>query len=328
MAFGKSADEVAEALAAFPNLKEITAKWQKLTNFVQAKYPGIKVMVDLAVQAPQPYYTGPIIQGFLPILGENLFSGGRYDQLLKNYQEEFYPAVGLGMNLERLLAARKKVATQPDPVVVVLAKGRVEEDVRSLLKAAGVDTSPLENPGRKLIFESADKHFHFILVKPSDVLKYLDRGIGDIGVVGSDTIAEQEQNHYDVLDLQRGKAEFVLAAPAGFQLDGNQRHRIATKYPKTASQYFNRRGQDVELIKLEGSVELGPLTGLADAIVDISQTGDTLRANKLKVYEELVPVSTHLLVRRGALFQHQTELTKLIENLMKELKEGWQDEDY
>ena len=320
LAFGQRGEEILPKLGQIPAVKPIIIKWQKIADFIHQHFPNIKVTVDLAGQAPQPYYTGTMIQGFLPDLGETLFSGGRYDCLLKNFQGDFCPALGMGLNIQRLMAAQKQPAKGQHPIVVVLAKGRVEEDVRPLLQAAGIDTSPLEHPGRRLIFESADHQFRFILVKPTDVLKYLDRGIGDIGVVGSDTTDEQEQNHYDVLDLKRGQAEFVVAAPAGFNLNNSQRHRIATKYPKRAGSYFNSRGQDVELIKLEGSVELGPLTGLADAIMDISQTGNTLEANQLEVYDTVCQVSTHLLVRRGALWQHQQQLTKVIEALINELK--------
>lgn len=230
----------------------------------------------------------------------------------------------MGLNIETILAdwRRKPEEMKPqEPIVMVLGKGRVEKDARPLLKAAGIDTSLLENPARKLIFDSTDGKYRFILVKPSDVVKYLDRGIGDVGIVGSDTIAEQVQNHYDVLNLQTGKAEFVVAAPQGFNLDTPTRKRIATKYPKIATEYFSNRGEDVELIKLEGSVELGPLTGLSDAIIDITQTGNTLRENHLQVYDAVGPVATHMLVRAGALLRFQLELTKVINNLVNILKE-------
>ena len=225
----------------------------------------------------------------------------------------------MGFNIDTIMAEWQREAADhnPDePIVVVLAKGRVEKDTRPLLKSAGIDTTPLENQDRKLVFDSPDGIYRFILVKADDVVKYLDRGIGDVGIVGSDTIAEQIQNHYDVLNLQTGQAAFVLAAPPNFKIDGIQRKRIATKYPKMASHYFSQHGEDVELVKLSGSVELGPLTGLSDAIIDITQTGDTLRENNLVIYDTVGEVATHLLVRPGALLQFQSKLKQVIENLI------------
>ncbi|GAO99632.1 ATP phosphoribosyltransferase [Fructobacillus ficulneus] len=322
LAFGESGETVMDELRNIEAVQEILANWQLLATHLHNYYPEVSLTVDLAGSSPQPYYTGTIIRGFVPSLGRYLFTGGRYDGLMKNKDQQGLPAFGLALKIETILAdwQRQPQEVQPNqPIVMVLAKGRVEEDVRLFLRAAGVDNEELDRPGRKLIFNSPDGRYRFILVKPTDVVKYLDLGIGDIGIVGSDTVAEQESDHYDVLDLQTGKAAFILAAPAGFNLTGGRRKRIATKYPKVARAYFQAHGEDVELIKLEGSVELGPLTGLSDAIIDITQTGKTLEENNLVIYDQVGQVSTHLLVRRGALLQHQAELSRLIQTLSQEL---------
>ncbi|MBZ6008624.1 ATP phosphoribosyltransferase [Leuconostoc gelidum] len=319
LAFGEDGETVMWQLQDLPEVNDLVERWLKLATFIHEHYPDVAVTVDLAAASPQPYYTGTIIRGFVPSLGRYLFSGGRYDRLLESFQTESLPAVGMGFNIDTIMAEWQREAADhnPDePIVVVLAKGRVEKDTRPLLKSAGIDTTPLENQDRKLVFDSPDGIYRFILVKPDDVVKYLDRGIGDVGIVGSDTIAEQIQNHYDVLNLQTGQAAFVLAAPPNFKIDGIQRKRIATKYPKMASRYFSQHGEDVELVKLSGSVELGPLTGLSDAIIDITQTGDTLRENNLVIYDTVGEVATHLLVRPGALLQFQSELKQVIENLI------------
>ncbi|WP_220738718.1 ATP phosphoribosyltransferase [Leuconostoc miyukkimchii] len=324
LAFGEDGETVMWQLQDLPEFNDIVARWLKLADFVHKQYPDVAVTVDLAAASPQPYYTGTIIRGFVPSLGRYLFSGGRYDRLLENFQKNSLPAVGMGLNIDTIMAEWRHEAIDHqriDPIVVVLAKGRVAEDTKPLLKAAGVDITPLEHPERKLIFDSPDGIYRFILVKPDDVVKYLDRGIGDVGIVGSDTIAEQIQNHYDVLNLQTGQAKFVLAALSDFNINDIERKRIATKYPKVASQYFSKRGEDVELVKLSGSVELGPLTGLSDAIIDITQTGHTLHENNLVIYDTVADVATHLLVRPGALLQFQTELKRLIENIMTLLSE-------
>lgn len=324
LAFGEDGETVMWQLQDLPEVNDIVERWLQLAAFIHERYPDVAVTVDLAASSPQAYYTGTIIRGFVPSLGRYLFSGGRYDSLLENFQNQQLPAVGMGLNIDTIMAdwRREAVDHKPvEPIVVVLAKGRVEQATRPLLKSAGIDTTPLDNPERKLIFDSPDGIYRFILVKPEDVVKYLDRGIGDIGIVGSDTIAEQIQNHFDVLDLQTGQAEFVLAAPRHFNIAGLQRQRIATKYPRVAGQYFAKRGEDVELIKLSGSVELGPLTGLADAIIDITQTGNTLRENNLVIYDTVGRVSTHLLVRQGALLQFQSELKQVIDNLITRLSQ-------
>ncbi|CAK1247604.1 ATP phosphoribosyltransferase [Fructobacillus cardui] len=318
LAFGENGESAMEKLRRIPAVKEIMDDWVRLADYTHLHYPDVAVTVDLAAVSPQPYYTGTIVRGFVPSLGDYLFSGGRYDRLLSKADQETVPAMGMALKVETVLADRQRDLSSlsaQDPIVVVLAKGRVEQDVRPLLKKAGVDTSQLDNPARKLVFDTADNRYRFILVKANDVVKYLDQGIGDVGIVGSDTIAEQEQNHYDVLDLQTGKAEFVLAACEDFEPEKISRLRIATKYPKLASQYFHDQGEDVELIKLEGSVELGPITGLADGIIDITQTGRTLVENHLQIFDRVGPVATHFLVRKGSLLQYQDELTTVIKRL-------------
>jgi len=330
LAFGEDGEDVMWQLQSIPAAKKIIDNWLRLAEFVHQHYPEVTVTVDLAASSPQPYYTGAIMRGFIPSLGRYLFSGGRYDRLLENFQNETLPAVGMGLDIETILKKWRMAPTDDitrEPIIVVLGKGRIAKDAQKLLKLAGIDTSPLDKPERKLIFSSPDGVYRFILVKPTDVIKYLDRGIGDIGIVGSDTMAEQDQNHYDMLDLETGQATFVVAAPPKFNLNATQRKRIATKYPTVTTQYFSKRGEDVEIIKLEGSVELGPLTNLSDAIVDITETGNTLRENNLVIYDKVAKVSTHLIIRSGALLQFQTELKRVIENMMTILGEK-QNENY
>ncbi|MCT8388582.1 ATP phosphoribosyltransferase [Leuconostoc holzapfelii] len=330
LAFGTAGEAVMWQAQDLPGVAPIVSGWLTLADYVHTHYPDVAVTVDLTAAPPQGYYTGTIMRGFVPSLGRYLFSGGRYDALLKDSQGTDLPAVGMGLNIESLLAdwQRQPAEQRPhEPIVVVLGKGRVEQDARPLLRRAGMDTSPLNHPERKLVFDSEDQKYRFILVKSDDVIKYLDRGIGDIGIVGSDVIAEQPNQHHDVLDLQTGRAKFVVAGLADFDDDG-QRKKIATKYPKTAQRYFNARGEDVELIKLAGSVELGPLTGLSDAIVDITQSGRTLAENHLHILADVGPVSTHMLVTNGAFLKFQDEITRMITALTQLLAEGETHADY
>lgn len=198
---------------------------------------------------------------------------------------------------------------------IALTKGRVEQQVLPLLEEAGLDCSQVRNKQRRLIFDSETQPYEFILAKGPDVTTFLERGAADIGIVGSDILTEHESTQYELLDLGVGKCQFVLASTADFDPIAPRRKIIGTKYPLITQRYFDRLGQDVEIIKIEGSVELAPLTGLADAIVDITETGTTIRENHLQIYDYLQPVSTRLVVNRLALKQQQAAIFDLVDRL-------------
>ncbi|MFQ4152144.1 ATP phosphoribosyltransferase [Lactiplantibacillus plantarum] len=198
---------------------------------------------------------------------------------------------------------------------IALTKGRVEQQVLPLLEEAGLDCSQVRNKQRRLIFDSETQPYEFILAKGPDVTTFLERGAADIGIVGSDILTEHESTQYELLDLGVGKCQFVLASTADFDPVAPRRKIIGTKYPLITQRYFDRLGQDVEIIKIEGSVELAPLTGLADAIVDITETGTTIRENHLQIYDYLQPVSTRLVVNRLALKQQQAAIFDLVNRL-------------
>lgn len=199
-------------------------------------------------------------------------------------------------------------------IKIALTKGRVEEQVVPLLERCGLNVGGLKHKGRRLIFDE-DETFEIILVKGPDVLTYLNNGSVHIGIVGSDILAEQQNPQYDMLDLEVGKCRFVLASTRNYNPHQVRRKIIATKYPNITKRYFQSIGEDVEIIKIEGSVELAPLIGLADAIVDITETGTTLRENDLQVYADLQPVSTKLVVNRLAIKQFKSQIKPLIEAL-------------
>lgn len=198
---------------------------------------------------------------------------------------------------------------------IALTKGRVEKQVIGLLKKLNIDVSPLENKQRKLIIPLADGQYEFILAKGPDVVTYLSNGIVDLGIVGSDILMEQNVSGYQLLDLNVGKCQFILASTTDFNLTSAGRKVIGTKYPRVAQEYFARLGQDVEIIKIEGSVELAPLVGLADAIIDITETGTTLRENNLQIYDWLAKISTRLVVNPLALKQKKNEIFQLVDQL-------------
>ncbi|AEB72975.1 ATP phosphoribosyltransferase [Lentilactobacillus buchneri] len=201
-------------------------------------------------------------------------------------------------------------------IKIALTKGRTEDQVVPLLEAAGINCEGIRNKQRRLIFDE-DPRYEIILVKGPDVLTYLNSGSVQIGIVGSDILAEQENFQYAMLDLNVGKCRFVLASTKDFNPQAHRRKIIATKYPNITKRYFQGIGEDVEIIKIEGSVELAPLIGLADAIVDIVETGNTLRENNLQVFAKLQPVNTKVVVNRLALRQYQPQIKSLIASLAK-----------
>lgn len=209
-------------------------------------------------------------------------------------------------------------------VKIALTKGRLEKKAIEIFKTININTRELEDKGRKLIFncENEEYNIDFFLVKAKDVETYVEYGAADMGIVGKDTLMEANKEFYEVLDLNVGKCKFALAALPSFKLDqGYNRKKIATKYPNIAREYFRKKGMDVELIKIEGSVELGPIVGLADAIVDIVETGNTLRENGLVVVEDICEISARMIVNKASMKTKKDEIIKIIENVSEVIKQ-------
>lgn len=200
-------------------------------------------------------------------------------------------------------------------IKVALTKGRIEKSALELLAAGGYDVSELEAKGRKLIFRTGN--LEIVLAKAADVITYIDRGVCDVGFVGSDTINEYGGNFYEMLDLGFGVCRFALAGMKGEDFYSGYKHKVvATKYPAVARKYFNEKGVDCEIVKIDGSVELAPLLGLADAIVDIVETGATLKENGLEVYEDIVPVSARCIVNAVSVKLKNAEINAFL-NLLE-----------
>ena len=191
---------------------------------------------------------------------------------------------------------------------IALTKGRLLEESIALFERAGIKCECLRAPGRRLILPIADGAMEAVLAKAADVITYVENGVCDIGIVGKDTIMECATGLYEVLDLGFGRCRFAVAGKKERDFCAGGYRRAATKYLNVARDYFDRKKMDVELIKIEGSVELAPLLGLSDVIVDIVETGSTLRANGLAVYEEVAEVSARLVVNIAALKLRKKEI--------------------
>ena len=203
---------------------------------------------------------------------------------------------------------------------IALTKGRLEKSTVALFEKMGLDVSAFENKGRKLILPVGDD-ITVVLAKAPDVITYVEHGVCDIGVVGKDTIFERGGAFYEVLDLGFGKCRFALAVPEGADFyDGYDVKRLASKYPHVTRDYFARKGMDVDIIKIEGSVELAPLLGRVDGIVDLVETGNTLRENGLVAIEDVMQVSARLIVNVVSMKLKKDEINTLIDKIER-LKE-------
>ena len=199
------------------------------------------------------------------------------------------------------------------PIRIALTKGRLEKDTVALFEKLGFNCEQLHNKGRKLILEIPDANLEIVLAKAADVITYVEHGVCDMGVVGKDTIMEYGGSFFEVTDLGFGKCKFALAGKKGVDFyAGHAEKVIATKYPNVARKFFDTKGMDVKIVKIEGSVELAPLLNLADAIVDIVETGSTLRENGLEVYEDVAKISARLIVNTVSLKMYQQEIEHII----------------
>lgn len=207
-------------------------------------------------------------------------------------------------------------------LTIALSKGRLAELAAELLEGAGVDCTELKSNSRKLILTDEKNKIRFFLAKPADVPTYVEYGAADIGVVGRDTLLEEGRDLYEVLNLGFGKCRMCVAGPRELEgrMDDVTISRVATKYPEVARQYFrHHRRESVEIIKLSGSIELAPLVGLADVIVDLVETGRTLKENGLVVLDDIADISARLVVNRVSMKMESERIGTLIEGIRKQL---------
>lgn len=201
-------------------------------------------------------------------------------------------------------------------ISIALTKGRLEEETIKVLDKANFDPSELKDKGRKLVFKDKKEDIKYFLVKAADSITYVEHGVADLGVVGKDTILESDNNCYEVLDLGFGKCGFIVASLPENDIFKKVGHvKIGTKYPKVAKEYFKNKGMDVEVIKIEGSVELAPILGLCDGIVDIMETGTTLKENGLVVLDRICEISARLIVNKASFKMKQTEIWEFIDRI-------------
>ncbi|MBP5466752.1 MAG: ATP phosphoribosyltransferase, partial [Clostridia bacterium] len=202
-----------------------------------------------------------------------------------------------------------------------LPKGRLGEKVYALFASAGYECPSVLEQNRKLIFENPEKKVRYFWVKPSDVAIYVERGAADVGVAGKDILLEYRPNVYELLDLKAGKCKMAVAAKKDFCDNKARTLRVATKFTRIAKEYYlSEQGRDIDVIKLNGSIELAPILGLSDVIVDIVETGETLRENDLAVVNDIVPISARLIANKASAKFKEKAIKSLANGIAAEIK--------
>ena len=209
---------------------------------------------------------------------------------------------------------------------VALPKGRLGEKAYAIFEAAGYECPSIKEENRKLIFENPEKGIRFFWVKPSDVVIYVERGAADVGIAGKDILLEYEPDLYEMTDLGIGRCRMAVAAKKDFYDPWDRTLRVATKFPNIARRYYSERGRDIDIIKLNGSIELAPILGLSDVIVDIVETGKTLLENGLEPRETVVLISARLVANKVSYQFRHREINEMCEKISAVTSRGEQKE--
>ena len=292
-----------------------------LNGLKDLPYAG-SVKLDFSVTGDSNYYNGILFKGFIPGIPSPVVSGGQYDKLLEKMNKSG-KAIGFAVYTDLLDSASlpQDTATEADPYLnVALPKGRLGEKVYEMFARAGYDCPALREPNRKLYFENPEKKIRFFWVKPSDVSIYVDRGAADIGVAGKDILMEYQPDIYELVDLKIGKCRMTVSAKKDFRDNGSDVLHVATKFPEIAKEYYQSTGRKIDIIHLNGSIELAPILGLSDVIVDIVETGKTLEENDLEVKEVIAPISARLIGNKSA-YQFKYKQIRTIADAISEMVE-------
>ena len=297
-------------------------------NSIAAELNGAdgSIRLDMTLAGEMEYYNGLVFQGYLESLPRPVLKGGRYDLLM----QKFTPgadALGFAVyldELDRLSAPLPPVRQQnadQGMLNVALPKGRLGDKVYDLLARIGYGCPEDYNATRKLVVENPAAGIRYFLVKPSDVAIYVEHGAADVGIVGKDILTEASADVYELLDTGLGKCRMCVAAPADYQDDPSRPVRVATKFVNVAKSYYASMGRDIDIIKLNGSIELAPILGLSDVIVDIVETGTTLRENGLKVVTEFMPISARFIANKASYQFKHNEMERMLTKLRAALAE-------
>lgn len=301
---------------------------------------GDKLLIDFSVMSSFDYYTGLVFEAYAPGLGSPLGGGGRYDNLLASYGTEKIPAAGFAFYLEQVMAARQaavqlaalhaeqitqETSCSRRPLRIAVPKGSLKEGAVKVLADAGLDVEGLLDSGRTLMLRNGD--VEYLIVRPTDAPVFVSLGAADCGICGEDSLLEAAPDVVELVDLKFGGCRFVVAESKGTTEAVEQRYRklgsirVATKYPNITRSYYAKIGMPVEIVKLHGNIELAPITGMAERIVDITATGTTLRENNLVVVDDVL-ASTARFFANPSSFRTNPRVGQLADTLYKQAKEN------
>ena len=303
----------AEPLALNAAMGDALAELRRLFENLARQGKAERVKLDLSLVNDMEYYNGLVLRGFLEGVPRAVLKGGRYDPLAAQFRPGAR-AVGFALYLDEL-DREARPAGEKVMLNVALPKGRLGDKVYSLLAGVGYGCPENYNDTRKLVVENPEAGIRYFLVKPSDVAIYVEHGAADIGIVGKDILTESGADVYELLDTGLGKCRMCVAGPKDFTEDPGRALRVATKFVNIAKDYYAAQGRDIDIIKLNGSIELAPILGLSDVIVDIVETGTTLRENDLAVLTEFMPISARFIANRASYQFKRREIETLLKHL-------------
>ena len=300
-------------------------KFRAVLTALEGSPEADRIRVDFSVVDDVNYYNGIVFKGFVSSVPTVVLSGGQYDNLMRKLQRRS-KAIGFAVYtdvLERMEESVSDSAESADDFInIALPKGRLGDRVYDMFARAGFECPSILEPNRKLIFENAENRVRYFWVKPSDVAIYVERGAADVGVAGKDILLEYEPDIYELLDLNTGKCRMAVAAPKTFVDEPSKTLRVATKFSGIAKKYYQSKGRDIDIIHLNGSIEIAPILGLSDVIVDIVETGTTLRENDLEVFETVCPISARLIANKSSYKFKENQIEKIVGGLSAILEEN------
>ena len=295
--------------------KQYAEELRDIFNRAESEGFGGNINIDFSIVDSAAYYSGTVFKGYIGGAESRVLSGGRYDGLMRKMGRSS-GGIGFAVYLDALERTDEKAETDSGYINVALPKGRLGEKVYSMFESAGFPCPSIKENNRKLIFENEELGLRFFWVKPSDVAIYVERGAADIGVAGKDILLEYEPDVYELLDLKLGICRMAVAGKKGFKDDTSKTLRVATKFSNIARQYYAEKCRDIDIIHLNGSIEIAPILGLSDVIVDIVETGKTLLENNLEPFETIVPISARLISNKASFKFKAEKIEKIKKGLL------------
>lgn len=298
---------------------------ENIYRALKIKDSGAKVKLDLSTINDIDYYNDVIFKGYIEGIGRSVLAGGQYDRAMLLFNKDV-DAIGFALYLNEISRLDLEAEVKSDQYKVsdgemlniALPKGRLGNKVYEMLAGIGYDCKDFYEENRKLVFENPEKKIRFLLVKPSDVAIYVEHNAADVGIVGKDILLETSPDVYELLDLKIGKCRMAVAARNDYVDDPDRTLRVATKFVNVTKKYYSEINRDIDIIKLNGSIELAPMLELSDVIVDLVESGNTIKENNLQILEEFKQISARFIANKSS-YKFKNEIIEDIINKLGEL---------